>query len=159
MAVAPKPASRSRMPWRERVAQAFTYVEDVVDIGLGVLLASGVAVLLVTLVVSFGRSLFAGALASSVVALLDQILLILMIVELLYTVPALFRPPVPVPEPFILVALIAGVRRILVLTAEFGTLLEKGEILFRNAMIELGLLTVMILSLVGCLVGLRKRHP
>jgi len=30
---------------------------------------------------------------------------------------------------------------------------------FQNAMIELGVLTVMTLSLVFCLVLLRKRHP
>jgi hypothetical protein len=63
-----------------------------------------------------------------------------------------------VPEPFVLVALIAAVRRILVITAEFGTLSEQGESAFRYAMIELGLLTVMTGVLVACLVGLRKRH-
>jgi hypothetical protein len=70
-----------------------------------------------------------------------------------------FREHVLVPEPFILVALIAGIRRILVLTAEFGKLLDKGESVFRNAMLELGLLTVMTAALVACLVILRKRHP
>lgn len=48
-------------------------------------------------------------------------------------------------------------RRVLVITAEFGTLMDKGEGVFRYAMIELGLLTVMTGVLVACLVGLRKR--
>jgi hypothetical protein len=86
----------------------------------------------VNAVVHFGRGLLRGAVAPSVVAVL-------------------------VPEPFVLVALIAGVRRILVITAEFGTLTEQGESAFRYAMIELGLLTVMTGVLVTCLVGLRKR--
>ena len=68
-----------------------------------------------------------------------------------------FREHVLVPEPFVLVALIAGVRRILVITAEFGTLTDQGESVFRYAMIELGLLTAMTGVLVTCLVGLRKR--
>ena len=49
--------------------------------------------------------------------------------------------------------------RVLVLTAEFGDLLEKGESAFRNGMLELGLLTVMILALVGALVLVRRRAP
>lgn len=117
---------------RERIAQAFTKVEDVLYVGLGATLAAGGAALLVNAVVHFGRGLLRGAVTPSVVAVL-------------------------VPEPFVLVALIAGVRRILVIAAEFGTLAEQGEFAFRYAMIELGLLTVMTGVLVTCLVGLRKR--
>jgi len=82
-----------------------------------------------------------------------------MIVELLYTVQLSFREHVLVPEPFVLVALIAGVRRILVVTPELSKLVAQGEVQFRNAMIELVILTVMTLSLVWCLVLLRNRHP
>jgi hypothetical protein len=113
--------------------------------------------LLIGVVVVFVRSVVAGAVAGSIVGVLDQLLLILMMIEILYTVQVSFREHVLVPEPFVLVALIAAVRRILVITAEFGTLMEKGETVFRYAMIELGLLTVMTGVLVACLVGLRKR--
>lgn len=53
--------------------------------------------------------------------------------------------------------MIAAVRRILVITAEFGTLMDRGETAFRFAIIELALLTVMTGVLVACLVGLRTR--
>jgi uncharacterized membrane protein (DUF373 family) len=142
---------------RERIAQAFTMVEDVLYVGLGVVLAAGGVALLVSAAIYFARSLLGGAIGASVVAVLDQLLLILMMIEILYTVQVSFREHVLVPEPFVLVALIAAVRRILVITAEFGTLSEQGESAFRYAMIELGLLTVMIGVLVTCLVGLRKR--
>jgi hypothetical protein len=92
-----------------------------------------------------------------VVDLLDRILLILMIVELSYTVQVSFREHALVPEPFLLVGLIAGIRRVLVLTAEFNTLVDKGEAVFRNAMIELALLTLMIVALVASLLMLRRR--
>jgi uncharacterized membrane protein (DUF373 family) len=141
----------------ERIAQAFTSVEDLLYVGLGVVLAAGGVALLVNAALYFGRKLLAGEIGSSVVAVLDQLLLILMIIEILYTVQVSFREHVLVPEPFVLVALIAGVRRILVITAEFGTLQGQGESAFRYAMIELGLLTVMTGVLVTCLVGLRKR--
>ena len=132
-------------------------VEDVLYVGLGVVLAAGGVALLVNAAIYFARSLLGGAIGASVVAVLDQLLLILMMIEILYTVQVSFREHVLVPEPFVLVALIAAVRRILVITAEFGTLSEQGESAFRYAMIELGLLTVMIGVLVTCLVGLRKR--
>jgi uncharacterized membrane protein (DUF373 family) len=143
---------------RERIAQAFTHVEDVLYVGIGVVLAAGATALLIEAAVTFTRGVGAGAIAGGIVGVLDQLLLILMMIEILYTVQVSFREHVLVPEPFVLVALIAAVRRILVITAEFGTLPEQGESGFRYAMIELGLLTVMTGVLVACLVGLRKRH-
>jgi len=151
------PAGRARPAVRERIAQAFTQVEDVLYVGIAVLLAAGAVGLLLNAAVTFARSIGAGAIGGSIVGMLDQLLLILMMIEILYTVQVSFRGHVLVPEPFVLVAMIAAVRRILVLTAEFGTLMEQGEAVFRYAMIELGLLTVMTGILVACLVGLRKR--
>jgi uncharacterized membrane protein (DUF373 family) len=151
------PVGRARPALRERIAQAFTQVEDVLYVGIGVLLAAGAVGLLLNAAVTFARSIGAGAIGGSIVGMLDQLLLILMMIEILYTVQLSFREHVLVPEPFVLVAMIAAVRRILVLTAEFGTLMEQGEAVFRYAMIELGLLTVMTGVLVACLVGLRKR--
>jgi uncharacterized membrane protein (DUF373 family) len=120
-------------------------------------LAAGATALLVSTAVTFVRSVGAGGIGGSVVGVLDQLLLILMLIEILYTVQVSFREHVLVPEPFVLVAMIAAVRRILVITAEFGTVVERGESALRYAMIELGLLTAMTGVLVACLVGLRKR--
>ena len=154
-----KGASALRSSARDNVARGFTLVEDIVYVGLGVLLSGAALVLLVSLGINVWRGLAGGTLAGGVVVVLDQILLILMIVELLYTVQLSFREHVLVPEPFVLVALIASVRRILVLAPELPKVVEKGDVQFQNAMIELGVLTVMTLSLVFCLVLLRKRHP
>jgi uncharacterized membrane protein (DUF373 family) len=142
---------------RERIAQSFTQVEDVLYVGLGVMLAIGAGALLVNAGLSFTRSLLGGAIGTGFVAVLDQLLLILMIIEILYTVQVSFREHLLVPEPFLLVAMIAAVRRILVITAEFGTLMDEGERALKWALMELGLLTVMTGVLVACLVGLRKR--
>jgi uncharacterized membrane protein (DUF373 family) len=149
----------SAAPGREWVARAFTHVEDVVYVGVGVLLAVSAFALLVTSAHGLVRSLLDGVLAARVVGLLDQVLLVFMIVEILYTVQVSFREHVLVPEPFLIVGLIAVIRRVLVLTAEFGELLKKGAEPFRNAMLELGLLTLMVLALVGALVLLRRRAP
>ena len=142
---------------RERVAQSFTRVEDVVYVGLGILLAVGALALLVDGSVAFARDVLGGALPRSIIALLDRVLLVVMIVELLYTVQVSFREHALVPEPFLIVGMIAATRRILVVTAESTKLAQEGGTVFLHAMLELGLLTVMVLSFVVALVLLRKR--
>ena len=144
---------------REWVARGFTRVEDAVYVGLGLLLAATAVALLVTTGVTLVRSVLERALAARVIDLLDQVLLVFMIVEILYTVQVSFREHVLVPEPFLIVGLIAAIRRVLVLTAEFGDLLTKGGTVFQNAMLELALLTVMVLALVAALVLVRRRAP
>jgi len=144
---------------REWVARAFTRAEDVVYVGVGFLLAASALALLVTAGVGFVQSLLSGALSARVVALLDQVLFVFMIVEILYTGQISFREHALIPEPFLIVGLIAGIRRVLVLTAEFGDLMTKGDDAFRNAMLELGLLTVLVLALVWALVLVRRRAP
>jgi uncharacterized membrane protein (DUF373 family) len=91
--------------------------------------------------------------------LLDRILLIIIFAEVLYTVQVSFRQHVLQPGPFLVVGLIAVTRRILVLTAELPKLVKENEAIFYNAMIELGLLTVLIVSLVVSLRLIRPSDP
>lgn len=142
---------------RNWIARQFTRVEDVVYVSLGVLLAGCAAVLLVAAGADFVTNLLSGTLPGHVIDILDRILLVLMVVEILYTVQVSFRGQTLVPEPFLIIGVIAGIRRILILTAEFKDLLQKGDTAFRNAMIELGLLAFLIIALVISIVLLRKR--
>lgn len=144
----------SKRTW---VARAFTVVEDVVYIGLGVILAASSIVLLVTGMIDFGQNLWSGSFAKEVVALLDRILLVLLFVELLYTVQVSFREHTIVAEPFLLVGLIAGIRRVLVLTAEFAELADKEAEVFQRFIYEMGALTLLIVTLVVSLYLLRQR--
>jgi hypothetical protein len=148
----------SRRTLREWISLGFTRGEDLVYIELGVLLAGSALVLLGAGAFNFWQGLMEGTLSQDIVTLLDRILLILMIIEILYTVQVSFREHTLAAEPFLIVGLIAAIRRILVLTAEFSRLLEMGDVAFRNAMIELGLLTVMVVALVASLFMLRKPH-
>jgi phosphate starvation-inducible membrane PsiE len=145
--------------WRDRITQGFISAENVVYVGLGMLLAAMALVLLVATAVASVQAVLGDTLPGRAVELLDRLLLILMIVELLYTVQVSFREHALVPEPFLIVALIAAIRRLLVLTAEFAPLLGKNGRAFQGAMLELGLLTVMIVALVVSLVVLAKYVP
>lgn len=145
---------------RDRLARVFGYVEDAVYVGLAVLLAGMAVILLGTSAVAFWRHMVAGELAVNIVGLLDQLLLVLMVVEILYTVQVSFREHVLTAPPFLLVGLIAAVRRIVVLTAESHKVIDKGEAAFRAAMIELALLILLSVGLAACLYLLRARpHP
>ena len=143
-------------PVRRGVVRSLSLVEDVVYIGLGLLLTVAALTLLVSAIRSVVIALSTRSLSEQVVSLLDQILLILLIIELLYTVQVSFREHGLVAEPFLVVALIAAIRRVLVLTAELTKLPEAGEPVFRHAMVELGVLTGMVLVLVGSLIMLQR---
>ena len=156
------PAARARPPVRERVAQAFTQVEDVLYVGIGVVLAVAALGLLINAAVMFARSIGAGAIGGSVVEVLDQLLLILMMIEILYTVQVSFREHALLPEPFLIVGLIAATRRILVVTAEFSVADKTGADgeRFRQGMLEIALLTLMTVALVASILMLRRvRDP
>jgi hypothetical protein len=117
--------NRTEPAARRIVSTAFSAIQDVVYVALGVLLAVTAAIMLVQ--------------------------------ELLYTVQVSFREHALVPEPFLLVALIAGVRRILVITAEFSAQSGVDAETFRHVMWELALLTVLIVVLVASLVILQRK--
>lgn len=141
---------------RDWIARGFTCMEDIVYVGLALLLGGSAIVLLVGGVINFVNGVVGGKSAQAAVELLDQILLILLIVELLYTVQVSFRTHALLPEPFLLVGLIAAVRRVLVLTAEFSHLPEHTEVMYKHFFIELSILTVLILAVTICLVLVRK---
>jgi uncharacterized membrane protein (DUF373 family) len=143
-------------PVRQAVVQGLSSVEDIVYVGLGLLLTIAALTLLTIALKSMVLALWEHALGAQIVGLLDQILLILLIIELLYTVQVSFRERGLIAEPFLVVALIAVIRRVLVLTAEVPSLSGAGEDVFRHAMLELAVLTVMVLVLVGSLIALQK---
>ncbi len=149
----PEPQSRARL-W---IAKAFSAVEDLVYVSLGLILAGAAIVLLISAVTTFVQKFAAGTLVLGMVTLLDQILLILLVVELLYTVQVSFREHAVVPEPFLLVGLIAAIRRVLILTAIFGETGPKSDMFVRQLIYELAILTVLIVVLALSLYILRRR--
>jgi uncharacterized membrane protein (DUF373 family) len=159
--VARSPGDPESGETRTLIARAFTLVEDVVYIGIGVLLTFSALVLLVNGAIGLWRATIDGAPLPGVINLLDRTLLVLMLVELLYTVQVSFREHTLLPEPFLIVGLIAATRRILVVTAEFSVTGKDGNPdKFRNGMLEIALLTLMTVALVASLLMLRRaRDP
>src|ERR1700675_1237525 len=64
--------------------------------------------------------------ATETLRVLDQLLVVLMLVEILHTVRISIHSHFLVTEPFLVVGLIASIRRILVITLEAATLTKGG---------------------------------
>jgi uncharacterized membrane protein (DUF373 family) len=144
-------------PVRARVVAALSLVEDVIYSGLGILLAVYAIALLVRGFKDLIQVVSGHASSTQFIDLLDQVLLVLLVVELLYTVRVSFREHGLVTEPFIVVALISVVRRVLVLTAQIPELAQAGADGFRHAVMELALLALMIVVLVGSLIFMQRQ--
>ena len=92
--------AKTKTELREWISSGFTRVEDVAYVSLGLVLAVAALVLLVIVALSLGQAIMSANLPDKVVRLLDQSLLILMIVEILYTLQVSFREHTLVAEPF-----------------------------------------------------------
>jgi uncharacterized membrane protein (DUF373 family) len=103
--------------------------------------------------------------ATQTLRVLNELLVVLMLVEILHTVRISIRSHVLVTEPFLVVGLIASIRRILVISLEMATLTREanwsnqGESIFRTSMIELGLLGLLVLIFVFCITLVRRYPP
>src|ERR1700678_1141860 len=103
--------------------------------------------------------------ATQTLVVLFQLLVVLMLVEILHTVRISIHSHYLVTEPFLVVGLIASIRRVLVITLEAASLTTggvwaaDGASIFRGSMIELGLLGLVILILVSSITLLRRYAP
>ena len=146
-------ARRELGPW---VGRSYAVVEDVVYIGLGLLLAGIVVALLLKAFVAFARSVVDGSLPNNIIGLLAQLLLILLLVELLDTVRVSFRAHTLSPEPFLLIGLISAIRRMLVLHAQMSESHDKNAIVPTSSILELAVLAALILALAASIVLLKR---
>ena len=145
--------------FRSLISQSFRLLEDIIFVGLGVVLAGTALYLLAAAGGTFGKHVIALTLTGeAAVQLIEQLLLVLLVVEILYTVQVSFREHTLAPEPFLLIGLIAAIRRVLVITAELADVRDKSEDVFRHLMIELGVLTLLSVSLVASVMMLRMRR-
>jgi uncharacterized membrane protein (DUF373 family) len=112
-------------------------------------------------------SLVAGAVRNwtgteAIFELIDRLLLVLMLLEILHTLRISIRSHALVVEPFLVVGLIASIRRILVLGMQAEALTKRenwangGQPLFQASMVEFAVLSLVITVLVGAIFFLRK---
>ncbi len=144
------------------VSRSFLRAESIVYASLGLILV--LASLLG--IGSAGEALWSAARehgnAELLVMTVDRLLFTLMIVEILHTVRVSFRSGTLVAQPFLIVGLIASIRRVLVITLETtqvsgpGKWTSESQTVLYAHMLELGVLGGLILILVLSIYMLRR---
>lgn len=130
--------------------------EELLYVAVGLLLAAAAVLVLVGTVHELAHGISSGAGAvTTAVTVLDRILLTLIIAELVYTLRFVLRTHEIVVEPFLFIGLIAVVRRILIVTAQFERPPVAGRAL-TNLLLELGLLGFLTLALAVALALIRR---
>lgn len=100
--------------------------------------------------------------AEQIVATIDQLLFVLMLLEILHTVRVSVRDGALTAEPFLIVGLIASIRRVLVITlgssqsTHAASWTPEIRDKFNGLMLELGVLAVLILVMVVAIYLLRR---
>lgn len=127
--------------------------ERIVYYGAALFLLITIGLLFFSTIVSLLEVAEVGALDTAFI-ILDRVLLIFIFVELLNTIGIIVREREIVAEPFILIGLIAVVRRILAVTSEIEQSLGTPK--FDDLILELGVLTALVLALAGALYLTRR---
>ena len=148
------PADRGR--FEPLVARGLVSFELFLYVAVGVLLAVAAAFVLIGTVTGFVRELDHGSgSVNAAVVVLDRVLLALIVAELVYTLRFVIRTHEIAVEPFLYIGLIAVVRRILVLTAEF----ERGPHTGRaatNLLLEFAVLGLLVPGLATAVFLVRR---
>ncbi len=92
--------------------------EHYIYLAAGYILVVAAAGLLVAALIEMGGSIMEGEYTKAIIHLLDRVLLSLMLAEIIYTVGRISRTQMLETEPFLIVGIIAAIRRMLILTAE-----------------------------------------
>jgi hypothetical protein len=142
--------------FRERTTDFFGYSEDFFYVAVaGALVLIGVAYLGYAIYDFVKHAVDGGEFSILVIELLSNLLLVFIVTEIVHTVRAVIDEKILVAEPFLLVGIVAAIRRMVVLSAEAQDLLGKPE--FGDAMLELGVLGGLVLLLGLTVFLLRSR--
>ena len=121
--------------------------EHYIYLAAGYILVFAAAGLLVAALYEMAGSIMAGEYTSAIIHLLDRVLLALMLAETIYTVGRIARTQQLETEPFLIVGIIAAIRRMLIITAESAGHTNLTDPVFQAQMTELGLLALIIFLL------------
>ena len=129
-------------------------VEDGIHYAISAVLIVAMVALLISASIEFAGSV-GGDLKAGTLRLLDSVLLVMMLVEILGTNSVSLRQHTLVPDQFLIIGLIAAIRRVLVITAEQTELLHEPET-FKLVLWELLLLGVLVIVLAGAIYLLHR---
>jgi uncharacterized membrane protein (DUF373 family) len=131
--------------------------EHYIYLAAGYILVIAAAGLLVAAIIEMTANVVAGDYTGAIVHLLDRVLLALMLAEIIYTVGRILRTQQLETEPFLIVGIIAAIRRMLIITAESVGHVDLSDPKFQAVLAELGLLALIIFLLAWAIRLLKVR--
>ncbi|HSP65745.1 MAG TPA: phosphate-starvation-inducible PsiE family protein [Candidatus Deferrimicrobium sp.] len=146
-----------RGPRDGRALAGLEVVEDVIYAVIAIFLIGSGGLLLLSAGIDVAKNFDVNNIHPLVVRVLDETLLVFVVVELLHTVRITLRDHALAAEPFLIVGLIAGVRRILILTASSDSLHSGSD--FVVYWVQLLLLIVLVVAMVVALFIWRRTAP
>ncbi len=138
---------------QSRIAALLGYGEVLIDTAVALALIVGGAILLGVVVYDFARDLGRVAFVGNALGLLSGLLLVFIFTELISTIRVIIARRRVEVEPFLIVGIVAAVRRLIVVSAEAENLL--GTARFRDVMLEIGVLAATVLLLGATVLVLR----
>jgi uncharacterized membrane protein (DUF373 family) len=129
---------------RSRTQKAFGFVEDFFYVAIAVALALAGLGLFGYVIYDFISHLQDDPFPGLILELLDGLLLVFIITELIHTIRAVIDLKVLISEPFLVVGIVAVIRRMVVVSASAKDLIGTPE--FGDAMLETGVLTAAIVG-------------
>ena len=156
----------TRREWSELADEAFRHIEHGAYMLLGVLLAGAAILALVgAAALLFHGMLDIGSGTDTIFTVIDRLLFVFMLIEILHTVRASLRSGGLNCEPFLVVGLIASIRRVLVITLQTSQVTKQStwtpqtQEILRSSMIELGVMAGLILAMVVSIYLLHRARP
>src|ERR1700730_1204121 len=140
-------------PPQREAPRLFEHIERTLAVGIGLLLSLAAVLALTGAATLIWDGVIQWPQTRSLFGIVDRLLFVLMLVEILHTVRASIQSHVLAVEPFLIVGMIATIRRILVVTLETSDRATHDNAAlgsapaFNNAMIELGVLGALTLAL------------
>ena len=130
---------------RSLIAGLLGYGEFLIDAAVAVALTVGGVILLGVVLYDFVAELGDAPFIGQVLELLSGLLLVFIFTELISTIRVVIARRTVTVEPFLIVGMVAAIRRLIVISAEAEDLL--GTPRFRDLMLEIGLLAGSVLVL------------
>lgn len=136
---------QSENPGDRRAARFFGTVEQAFYIAVALALSVAGASLFFFVTWRFTTGLGRGSLSANVLEFLDGLLFVFIITELIHTVTTVIAENVLRAEPFLVVGIVAAIRRVIVIAAQADRRVGKPE--FADLMLEMGVLLAAVLVL------------
>src|ERR1700728_1674105 len=123
--------------------------ESVVLVLIGVALVLVAALLLYSGMADLSDAVHGGPaeIEHKSIDILNTVLLVMMTMEIVYTVAISLESHTLNAEPFLIIGMIAGIRRMLVITATSTSMEAEAPAIFHNTLVELGLLAATVVAL------------